>query len=284
MEEDFNLETAYKNALIFAKQHYENFPVVSAFLPKRLRRHVAVIYQFARQADDIADEGQFSPAERLAKLNHFELLFNKTLSREYESKFWYALHNTIKQFGLSEDNFLNLLSAFKQDVVKKHYEDFDELLDYCSRSANPVGRLILELNGIKNETAGTYSDYICSALQLTNFFQDVSIDLKKDRIYIPQDEMEKFGISRKQLELKQNNSDFKALLEFQINRTRGLFHKGLNLLEFLPGLLKLQIRLTVLGGFSILDKIEKSGYDILKLRPALSKIDYLILFIKALKF
>ena len=161
------------------------FPVVSILVPKNLRKHVAIIYWFARTADDFADEGNMSEDERIEKLNDFENSLNDLLNGKFKSPFEQALHQTIKQKNLTPQLFFDLLKAFKQDVVKKRYNDFDEVLDYCNCSANPIGRLILELFDIRNEEAFNYSDKICTALQLTNFYQDIEIDYEKGRIYFP---------------------------------------------------------------------------------------------------
>ncbi len=279
---NISLESAYNTALQFAKSHYENFPVVSLFLPQQLRKHIAVVYQFARQADDIADEGEKKSEIRIQNLELYQSIFSKTMEGEYENDFWNALHNTITEFNLTTKYFYDLLSAFKQDISKTRYNSFDEIINYCERSANPVGRIVLELFNIREEGALKYSDAICTALQLTNFYQDVSIDIKKDRIYIPIDEMEKFDVKLNQFELKQNNTKFEQLLKYQVDRTKDYFSLGRNLFPRLPGKLEKQIKATVLGGEKILEKIEKINYDILNHRPKLSKIDYFNILLKAL--
>ncbi|MEJ2618402.1 MAG: squalene/phytoene synthase family protein, partial [Ignavibacteriaceae bacterium] len=172
-----------KESLSLSKNHYENFPVVSFLVPKHLRKDVAIIYWFARTADDFADEGNLLPEERLRKLNEFEHRLTSLLKGNCEGDIEFALNKTIKERNLTPKYFYDLLKAFKQDVVKKSYENFEELLDYCNYSANPVGRLILELNDIRNDEAFGYSDKICTALQLTNFYQDIKVDYLKGRIY-----------------------------------------------------------------------------------------------------
>jgi len=272
------METAYQNAINFAKNHYENFPVASLFIKKNLRKHIAIIYQFARQADDIADEGNLTNDERIKLLNKYKQALTNSLNNKFENLFWYALNNTIKEFRLSTDNFYNLLSAFKQDIVKIRYKDFNDLLDYCKRSANPVGRIILELHNIHEENALKYSDDICTALQLTNFYQDVSIDIKKGRIYIPQSEMIKFEVEEIAFEDKEINTNFTKLMKFQIDRTKRIFDNGRNLLKYLPLALRIEILLTIIGGKAILTMIEKNNFDVLNNRPTLSKKDYLKVF------
>ena len=278
-----NLESAYNEALILAKSHYENFPVVSLFVPKELRKHVAIVYQFARQADDLADEGDESASDRSEKLSEYNKQLIKAIRGQHESAFWAALANTIKERSLSPDNFLSLIKAFKQDTIKTRYNTFDDILDYCSNSANPVGRIILELNGIYNLTALNYSDKICTALQLTNFYQDVSIDIKKNRIYIPIEELKKHGVSENQFENNKINDNFKTLLKLQVDRAKLLFNEGRNLLPYLSGRLKFQIRWTILGGESILAKIESLDFNTLDCRPSLSKFDMIKLALKAWK-
>ncbi|MBI9073574.1 MAG: squalene synthase HpnC [Melioribacteraceae bacterium] len=277
-----SIDSAYINSEKLAKDHYENFPVLSFFVSKKLRKHVAVIYKFARDADDIADEGDKDPAERLKELDEYNQNLKDCLSKSYKTDFWFALANTIKELNLSENNFYNLLKAFKQDVNKHRYNDFNELLDYCSNSANPVGRIILELNGIRNEKAFYYSDKICSALQLANFYQDVSIDFNKGRIYIPLDECDEYQVNENQFGIKENSSNFTNLIKYQIKRTREMFNEGRNLLEMLPYKLRIQISWTINGGEAILSKIEKMNFDVLNRRPKLSKTDYFIALIKAL--
>jgi len=275
------LDNAYSQSIIFTKSHYENFPVVSLFIPKEFRKHIAVVYQFARQADDLADEGNLDKQIRLKNLEEFETKLTQCLSGKFEGEFWVALYNTIQSKNLTSQHFYDLLSAFKQDVVKKRYETYDELLDYCKRSANPVGRIILELFGIIDQKAFQYSDSVCTALQITNFLQDVSVDLLKDRIYIPKVEWQKFDVDEKVFEFKKNNTNFKSLIKIQVEKTRAFFSEGWKLIPFLDKRIKKQIIMTILGGEKILSKIEKNGYNVLDNRPTLSKIDYMKIFLKA---
>lgn len=276
------LEKAYENSIQFAKSHYENFPVISLFIPKQLRKHIAVIYQFARLADDIADEGNFSEVERKEQLNLFRNNLTRSENNEFENDFWLALKNTIGSKQISVKYLYDLLSAFEQDISKLRYETFNEVLDYCKRSANPVGRIVLELFDIRDQKAFEYSDAICTALQLTNFYQDVSIDIKKNRIYISQDELQNFGVSENSFEFNDNNINFKRLVKHQVDRTRLLFQEGENLLKYLSGGLKFQIKLTLLGGNEILNKIERLEYNTANFRPKLSKYDVIKLFVKAM--
>ena len=250
-------------------------------MPKHLRKHVAVVYQFARQADDIADEAGVSEESRVKSLNEYEISLENCLARKYENEFWEALNHTINEYNLTSRYFFDLLSAFRQDLVKKRYSTFDDVIDYCRRSANPVGRIILEFFDIRDEKSMLYSDSICTALQLTNFYQDISVDFQKGRIYIPIDEMEKFGVPENQFELRKNNTNFEQLVGYQVDRTKRLFEVGSKLLDSLPKGLKRQIRMTMLGGGAILRKIEKLNYDLLNQRPSLSKSDFIKIFLKS---
>jgi len=218
----------------------------------------------------------------LMLLENYKNKLINTLEENYEDDFWMALGNTIKSMRLTPEYFFNLLSAFEQDVTVTRYKTFDDLLNYCERSANPVGRLILELFEIRDEKVMEYSDAVCTALQLTNFYQDISIDYSKNRIYLPLNEMKKFGVSENIFELKKNNANFKQLLKYHIEKTKELFNKGKNILNYLPGILRLQIKLTILGGERILEKIEELDYDTLNYRPILSKKDLVNLFFRAI--
>jgi|SRR5690554_1016504 len=272
----------YREVISFAKNHYENFPVVSFLVPAEYRKHIAVIYWFARTADDIADEGNLSEDERINKLNEFEEKLTCALEGNSKNNCEIALINTIKSNNLDPVHFYNLLKAFKQDVVKKRYSSFDELLDYCKYSANPVGRLILELFNIRDEKAFLLSDKICTALQLTNFYQDVKVDFLKGRIYIPKDEMDKFKVTEKSFELKENSLNFQQLLRHNISRTQNMFDEGKELLNYLTGRLKLEIKWTILGGEAILKKIKKINYNVLNIRPELNKREYFYLALKSI--
>ena len=276
-------DEGYKQALKLARAHYENFPVVSFFLPKEIRKDIAIIYWFARTADDFADEGTGGVRERISLLDFFETRFNNLLNKEFQNPLEMALFTTIKNRKLTGSYFLDLLSAFKQDVEKNRYANFEEIMDYCRRSANPVGRLILELNGIKNDDANQYSDKICTALQLTNFYQDTIIDFQKGRIYYPEDEMKKFQVDEKVFEIKENNFNFQQLLKHNVDRTQVMFDEGKNIFEYLKGKLKLQIKWTVKGGEEILKKIRAANFDVLNKRPELTKLDIIKLFFASVR-
>lgn len=278
MEKDIN-----HKALKLASNHYENFPVASFLLPKEIRKHVAIIYWFARTADDLADEGNFDDEVRLKNLNEFENEFTSALNGKSSDEYFNLLAKTITGKKLTPKHFYDLLSAFKQDVIKKRYKDFSEVLDYCNRSANPVGRIILELNNIYDKQAVLYSDKICTALQLTNFYQDTKIDYEKGRIYYALDEMERFSVTENMFELNKNNQHISSLVKHNIERTQKLFDEGKPLLNFLSGKLRIEIKWTILGGETILKKIRENNFEVLANRPKLSKFNYLLLFFIALR-
>ncbi len=276
------LSKGYTGALSFVAQHYENFPVVSFLIPKELRKHIAIIYWFARTADDIADASILSIAEKYFRLADFEKQFKLAIEKNiFENNLWYALCNTISKFELSKENFLNLLTAFNMDVEMQGFDTFDEILNYCSFSANPVGRIILELFNINDNKALLYSDKICTALQLTNFYQDVSKDILQNRIYISRDELQRFSVTEKTLHSATTDNNFRMLMQLQLERVKPMFTEGRKLLSYLSGGLKREIAWTILGGEKIISKIEKNNYDVLNYRPIISKFDLFHILLKS---
>ncbi|MEW6689075.1 MAG: squalene synthase HpnC [Pseudomonadota bacterium] len=263
--------------------HYENFPVASLLLPARLRAPVAAIYRFARAADDFADEGDDPPQARLAKLQHFRLELEGIGSGKSAGNALFAdLGRIVREHRLPLELFRDLLDAFSQDVVKLRYADFAEVLDYCRRSANPIGRLLLILFGKNTPGNEKRSDCICTALQIINFWQDIAIDYAKGRIYLPQDEMRRFGVSEAHVSEGVCDESWKALLRFQVGRARDLMLSGASLGGDLPGRLGLEIRATVQGGLRILEKLERAGYDMFRRRPVLKWFDWPLLLARAL--
>jgi phytoene synthase len=256
--------------------HYENFPVASLLLPPRLRMPVQVIYRFARNADDVADEGNDPPALRLAKLDAYRRQLGaptEPLLQEVE--------RIVAEHALPRQLFRDLLDAFSQDVTQTRYADYAGLLDYCRRSANPVGRLLLHLFKRTSETELRQSDAICTSLQLINFWQDAAIDYAKGRIYLPQDEMARHGVTERHLAEQRCDDAWRALLGFQVRRTRELMVSGAPLGRCLPGRIGLEIRTTVQGGLRILEKIERVGYDVFRHRPTLQWFDWPLLLARA---
>lgn len=269
------LQAAYQYCHAITKSHYENFPVASTLLPKHMRPAVETIYAFSRSADDFADEREYRDV-RLEKLEEWT---NYLLEDDKPTHpIFIALADTIARFSLDKKLFSDLLTAFKTDVTKSRYQNFSEVLGYCRYSANPVGRLILQLFSFDSPSNVVLSDHICTGLQLANFWQDVAVDLKKNRIYLPLNEMERFGITIEQLENAEINDAFKRLMGFQIERTREIFLKGKELGLVLQGKLGLEIRLTWLTGTHILKKIVQAGYDVFNKRPTLTKADFAKMF------
>jgi len=263
--------------------HYENFPVASLLLPAELRAPVEVIYRFARSADDIADEGADPPDIRLEKLNRYRASLGLVERGEaLEEALFRDLARIVREHALEPQLFRDLLDAFAQDIVKKRYASFTEVLDYCRRSANPVGRLLLQLFKRTTERDLIASDAICSALQLVNLWQDADIDYSRgNRIYLPQDEMARHGVTERHLEEKRCDAAWQALMEFQVKRARQLMLSGAPLGRRLPGRIGMEVRATVQGGLRILDKIEAAGYDVFRRRPVLTLFDWPLLLLKA---
>ena len=263
--------------------HYENFPVASILLPRSLRRPIEAIYRFARSADDIADEGEASDAERLSALSTYHAALDAIKRGEPAADpMFRALAEAVKEWQLPLQLLRDLLDAFAQDVVKKRYADYPELLDYCRRSANPVGRLLLTLAACDQAENLRRSDCICSALQLINFWQDIAIDWQKERVYLPQSELAQFGIDEAQIAEGRWSADWAALLDFQTERARRLMLEGAPLVHALPGRLGWEIRLTVQGGLRVLEQIRQVRGDVFRHRPRLRPADWLRMGSRAL--
>lgn len=255
--------------------HYENFPVASVLLPAHLRKPVTLIYRFARAADDFADEGNLPDYERLTLLAGFGDELRMIERGECSSnELFRELAGVIKEYRLPVSLFHDLLSAFAQDVTKKRYADLAEILDYCRRSANPVGRLLLTLYGAATPQNNAWSDHICSGLQITNFLQDIAIDYSKDRIYMPQDDLERLGISEKQIATQDTGGRWREFMTFQVNRTRRMLRDGTPLGRALKGRIGLEMRMIVAGGDRILGKILATDGDVFRHRPVLRAYDW----------
>jgi squalene synthase HpnC len=258
--------------------HYENFPVASLLIPARMRRPIEVIYHFARSADDIADEGDASAEERLAGLAAYQTELDRIAADTApQIPLFVALTEVIRRHALPIQLFRDLLDAFSQDVVKKRYADYPELLDYCRRSANPVGRLVLHLLGRTEPEHLAQSDCICTALQLINFWQDVAVDWQKDRVYIPQTDLPRFRVGETDIAAGRWSANWAALMDFQIDRAHDLMQQGAPLVHALPGRLGWEIRLTVQGGLRILERLRRGRGDVFQHRPKLGKWDWLVL-------
>ncbi|MDF1611800.1 MAG: squalene synthase HpnC [Stygiobacter sp.] len=281
MEERIN--SAYKTSLTFSKEHYENFPVILFSVSKELKKHIAIIYKFARQADDLADEGYISQNERLFLLNEYEKDFIEALNGKFKNDFWLALKNTCDKFQIDKKFFLDLISAFKQDIIKKRYETDFEILDYCKRSANPIGRILLKIFKVEDNEALIASDKICIALQLTNFYQDVSIDIQKNRIYASKEMMRKYSVTEEDFLNLNCNENVKLLFKELIEKTYKMFNEGKVIQSYVPKSFLLQIRMTILGGEKILHKIVENDYDVFNKRPKLNKKDFLLILLKSFR-
>ncbi len=271
---------AYSFCLNLASSHYENFPVASNFIFPKLRKHVACLYSFARIADDFSDEPEYEGVRRERLLEWRENLNDINLRTPTHPVF-IALKDTLKTLKLPLRPFDDLLDAFLQDTVKNRYQNFDEVLDYCRRSANPVGRIVLMIHGYDQEELFKLSDSICTGLQLANFWQDISVDLKKERIYIPQEDFARFSYSEADLRMGVVNERFRNLMKFEVARVCQIFEEGKTLPKKLSWPLSWEIRLTELGGRQILRKIRKQNYDTLHSRPVLTKWEWIPLILRA---
>ncbi|CAH0191745.1 All-trans-phytoene synthase [Massilia sp. Bi118] len=264
--------------------HYENFPVASILLPRRLAPAVEAIYAFARSADDIADEGDALPAERFAQLDAYDAALDAIDAGDTPREPMFArLAEALRRHALPTQPLRDLLSAFRQDVVTTRYTDFSSLLDYCRRSANPVGRLMLGLYGRADAASLRESDAVCSALQLINFWQDVGIDIGKGRIYLPQEDLARFGVGEDDIFQARATPAWRALMRFEVERARGLMLEGAPLAVRLPGRIGWELRLVVQGGLRILEAIERADYDVFRRRPQLKRLDWLVLLWRGLR-
>lgn len=256
--------------------HYENFPVASLLLPARLRPAVETIYAFARSADDLADEGDAAPDTRLAALTRYEQALDAIdHGTPPDVPLFRPLAKTITDYNLPVQPFRALLSAFKQDVVTTRYASFESLIDYCRRSANPVGHLMLHLYGAASPANIRDSDAICSALQLINFWQDVAVDWAKNRIYLPQQDCQRFGVTEAHLSDGNPDDCWRNLMQFEVDRARAMMLSGAPLALRLPGRIGWELRLVIQGGLRILERIEAVDYDVFRHRPQLKLADWL---------
>lgn len=269
--------------------HYENFPVASLLLPAHLREPVEAIYGFARGADDVADEGDAPAIARIARLNDYRNELNRIARGEPPldaslAATFRRLAQAMREHELPAQYFRDLLDAFTQDVGKTRYADFSELQDYCRRSANPVGRLLLHLYRAASPDNLRLSDCICTSLQLINFWQDVAIDWAKSRVYVPQEDLVRFGVSEEQLAAGRCDDAFRELMAFEVARAREMMLQGAPLATRLPGRMGWELRLIVQGGLRILERIEAVGYDVFRQRPTLGRSDWLRLGWRALRY
>ena len=310
MNQPVSLSEAEAYCRKLAKTHYENFPVVSWLLPKELHQHFYNVYAYCRWADDLGDEVE--GAERSLELLDWwrgELnrcysrldcsgergssgscsepagsrlpLARKTQSEDHLHPVFVALPKTIAQCNIPQQPFEDLISAFEQDQRMLEYDTFEQLLDYCRRSANPVGRLVLSVCGQFNEQNVKWSDSICTGLQLANFWQDVARDYDVGRVYLPVQDRERFGYSQNDFESRITNDAFLQLMQFEVDRAKEFLFAGLPLVERMPGRLQIDIELFVRGGLKILERIEGTGYRVWDERPVVTKGDVASLFVRS---
>ncbi|MBR9974464.1 MAG: squalene synthase HpnC [Bacteroidetes bacterium] len=283
--QDQALREAYLYCRRLARTHYENFPVASWLMPRRLRPHVAAVYAFARHADDLADEGVIAAEQRREHLEDWraQLRAVETAGDGSGEGFvqrsghnggihpvFLALGDTMRRFDIPAQLFHDLIDAFVQDTWKECYNSFDELTDYCRRSANPVGRIVLALFGRLDERTGPPSDALCTGLQLVNFWQDVSVDRVKPRLYVPLEDLARYSLTPADILRGKDTHATRTAISFQIERTKQFFHQALPLFPLVPPRLRLELSAIWRGGMRVLEKIEKQHYTVLQSRPALT--------------
>ncbi len=294
MKFEQRLQAAYAECHRISRRHYENFPTASRLVPRDKRDALAAIYAFARTADDFADEPDAeqppTPEERLRALAGWRIQLNECFSKpldEISHPVFLALGDAVRRYQLSLTNLDNLLRAFEQDVRQNRHPNFESLLAYCTCSANPVGRLVLELFDYRDPELFALSDHICTALQLANFWQDVAIDLSRDRVYLPLDDLARFGLTMEEIQEFLTSKKavaeerWQRLMAFEVVRTAEIFEQGRALPERVGRQLRRQLRLTWLGGMCILEKIRAVHYDVFCRRPMLSTSDFLRLYFKS---
>jgi squalene synthase HpnC len=273
---------AYQYCEEFARAHHESYPVASHFVPQELRPHVIALYAFGRAADDFADEPQYE-GRRLDALNAWQEELLRCFHGEPSHPVFVALHDTIEKRGLALPPFEDLLSAFRADMEVKRYATFSSLRGYTARSADPVGRLLLGLFGYRDPELVRFADEISTALQLTNFWQDVAADAARDHLYLPAEDLHFFGVTEADIRALKPTRAIRDLLRYQVARTRALYERGRPLLSRLGNDLKLELALIWLIGMAILDKIEAADFDVLTRRPAITTRDKARVLAKAAK-
>jgi squalene synthase HpnC len=275
-----SLEQAQQYCAHLARTHYENFSVATWFLPKRLRQHFFNIYAYCRISDDLGDEVGDTAAS-LVLLDEWQQELDSCYQGAPKHPVFVALSETVRQFDIPKHEFSDLLTAFRQDQTVTRFETFNDVLGYCHYSANPVGHLVLYLCGYRDEERQQLSDYTCTALQLANFWQDVSVDYGKGRIYVPHEDLRTFGVTETEIAQQQNTPAFCAMMKFQVERARDWFRQGLPLISKVDRDLAIDLDLFSRGGLEILHAIEQQGYAVLGNRPAISKSRKLALVTRA---
>ena len=262
------VEEAFAYCERLAKTHYENFTVVSRFLPKALRPSTYSVYAFCRHTDDLGDEAE---GDRLGLLDRWEEDLRRCYQGTPEHPILIALQQTVQDRDIPPEPFLKLIEANRMDQRSKRYPTYQDVLRYCEHSANPVGHMVLYVFGYSDPERQRLSDATCTALQLANFWQDVKRDYAMGRIYLPLEDMARFGYAEEELARGECNDSFRALMAFEVERARALFHEGVKLVDLVEGELRLDLKLFTMGGLAVLDAIERQGYDVLSRRPVVSK-------------
>lgn len=275
-----SLTEAYSYCERIARTHYENFSVATWFLPKHLRQHFFNVYAYCRISDDLGDETGNREAS-LQLLDEWEAELNACFEGNPRHPVFVALAGTVREFDIPKREFADLLTAFRQDQKVTRYETFEDLLGYCRNSANPVGHLVLYLCGYRDDERQQLSDFTCTALQFANFWQDVSVDYEKDRIYLPLEDLRRFGVAEGDIASKNNSRQFCEMMHFEVKRAREWFDRGLPLANRVNRELALDIELFTRGGQEILNSIERQNYAVLGNRPVISKSRKLALVARA---
>jgi squalene synthase HpnC len=275
-----SLEEARAYCERLAKSHYENFSVATWFLPRRLRQHFYNVYAYCRISDDLGDEVG-DPQQSLELLDQWEAELNACYAGSPKHPVFVALAETVKQFNIPQHEFSDLLIAFRQDQTTTRFETFDDILAYCRYSANPVGHLVLYLGGYSDAKRQQLSDYTCTALQLANFWQDVFVDYGKGRIYLPLEDLRRFGVTGKDIAQRRATPQFVSMMKFEVERARDWFARGLPLVNMVNRELAIDLELFSRGGQEILNAIERQGFDVLRVRPEISNSRKLLLVLRA---
>jgi squalene synthase HpnC len=274
------LEDARRYCERLAKTHYENFSVATWFLPRRLRQHFYNVYAYCRISDDLGDEVG-DPQQSLELLDQWEAELNACYEGSPKHPVFVALAETVKQCGIPKHEFSDLLIAFRQDQTVTRFETFDDILGYCRYSANPVGHLVLYLCGYGDAERQQLSDYTCTALQLANFWQDIFVDYGKGRIYLPLEDLRRFGVTGDDIAQRRATPQFIAMMKFEVERARDWFSRGFPLVKKVNRELAIDLELFSRGGQEILNAIERQGFDVLRARPEISKSRKLLLVMRA---
>jgi squalene synthase HpnC len=272
-----SLEEAYAWCGRLARSHYENFTIASWLMPREMRQYMHAIYAYARMADDFADE-----EHSIAKLDDWELELDLAYAGSPRHPVFVALADTVRRFQVPREPFVDLLRAFRTDVNFQGFDTIDDLLGYARYSANPVGRLVLYLFGYRDAERQHLSDFVCSGLQLANFWQDIAIDFSKGRIYLPRRDMERFGVSVDDLRERRMTPGFVSLMRHEVECARAMLMEGAALNRLVDRRLRRDILMFVGGGLAILRAIERVGFDVFRMRPRLGKLDYVRIGLHAL--